>query len=121
MNKRLLGSQAEYLVSKTLVSNGYRVCERNYYSHVGEIDLIAEKNEWLVFIEVKSRHDHDLMAAAESVTWKKQRKIIRTAQYYLLEHKLGSVACRFDVICVTNARAAHPDIHWIKNAFVNGC
>ena len=78
----------------------------------GEIDIIAKDGETLVFCEVKYRSDGAMGSPLEAVDVKKQRTIFRSALYYLSEHGLEDVPCRFDVIGIEGAK-----ITQIRNAF----
>ena len=98
-----------YLIAQGLVKN-----TKNYRCKLGEIDLIMQHQDTLVFVEVRMRSHSQFAQAAESVTPAKQKKIIKTAQYYLQQHQLtDKVNCRFDVIAFGDN--TQPD--WIKDAF----
>jgi len=95
-----LGQSGEELAAKYLELNGYAIIARNYRCRIGEIDIIAHKNEVLTFIEVKTRLTTITGYPAEAVTFTKQQKIRRTAQYYLLQNNLlqNMPVIAFDVI-----------------------
>ena len=96
MNKRQIGSVYELKASDYLTKKGYQIIERNYRCRIGEIDIIAIERDCLCFIEVKYRKNEKTGDPLEAVDKRKQQKIIRTAQYYLLTHsKYQSVKCRF--------------------------
>jgi putative endonuclease len=78
---------------------------------MGEIDLIMTDENCLIFVEVRLRTNPNYGSGAESVTLTKQRKIIRTTQFYLLNHAIGNRDCRFDVISIDDK------IDWIQGAF----
>ena len=108
-----IGDQAETVAEDFLIKNKLKIIEKNYRIKAGEIDLIADDQGVLTFIEVKYRKTSNFGYPYETVTPSKQQKIIRTAEYYLQKHpKLSNKACRFDVISIHN-----DDINWIKNAF----
>ena len=99
MNKRQIGSVYELKASDYLTKKGYQIIERNYRCRIGEIDIIAIERDCLCFIEVKYRKNEKTGDPLEAVDKRKQQKIIRTAQYYLLTHsKYQSVKCRFDAV-----------------------
>jgi len=109
------GRIAEDLARDYLLQQGLRLRARNYRSRMGEIDLIMEDQQHLVFIEVRARRLDSFGDALESVTKAKQQKIMRTAAYYLQYHALSDrVPCRFDVVAV---QGCPPTIHWVPNAF----
>lgn len=112
MNKREVGTFYEQMASEYLNRQGIRIIERNFRCRIGEIDLIGlDKDDTLVFFEVKYRKSNSYQNPLEAVNYNKQRKIIKTAQYYLMIHD-SDKACRFDVVGITGE-----SIEWIKNAF----
>ena len=94
------GKKGEKAAEAYLKKQGYRILKKNYRTKVGEIDLIAEHNNVLVFIEVKSRTDAALEHPFMAVTPRKQKKIARTAQSFLVQNKVGLREIRFDVVSV---------------------
>lgn len=93
-----LGKSAEIAAAAELGRRGYRIVASNYSCRTGEIDLIAEHLDSLVFVEVRCKRTDAFGTPAESVTPAKQRKIIATAQHYLEANKFWDRACRFDVV-----------------------
>ncbi len=83
-NNKSFGLKGEDLASEFLTQNGYDIIEKNFHSRFGEIDLIAIKNNTLVFIEVKTRKSDKFGSPAEAVTPGKLKKITKTAEYYSL-------------------------------------
>lgn len=80
---------------------GYQILEQNFRCRQGEIDIIAEDQGCLVFVEVKYRRDDSCGHPAEAVDRRKQQKLYHTARYYLYRKGYGEdMACRFDVIAV---------------------
>jgi putative endonuclease len=112
-----VGKQGEQFAVDFLKQRGYRILQRNYTQPYGEIDIIAQKNDLLIFIEVKTRTSSQFGSPLEAVTAKKQYQISRVAQTYLLAHKLTDMPARFDVIAVVLAGKKMVDIQLIKNAF----
>lgn len=99
MNKREIGNVGEDAVCAFLQSNGYFVLERNYTVRGGEIDIIAEKNGIIAFVEVKLRKQGAAVSGEEAVTPAKRRHIIQAAERYL--QSLGEEkSARFDVAAV---------------------
>jgi putative endonuclease len=108
------GALAEARAEAFLQQQGLVKCAKNYRCKLGEIDLIMQHDDTLVFIEVRLRTHTGFANAAESVTIRKQQKIIKTAQYYLQQYQLTDKAnCRFDVIAFSDNGAPE----WIKDAF----
>lgn len=93
-----IGQKAEELAARYLEYKGYQILERRYRSRLGEIDLIACKQQVLVFVEVKYRSSLSAGRPAVAVGKAKQRKICRTALYYLRQSRQTDRACRFDVV-----------------------
>jgi putative endonuclease len=110
------GYLAEYKASHYLKKQGLVLLKRNFRSTMGEIDLIMRDRDTLVFIEIKYR-DHALLDAIEAVDLYKQRKIIKTAEYFLKNfYPQGLMAARFDVLVYA---AHYQKIIWIKQAFID--
>lgn len=113
-----IGRKGESIAIEYLENNGYKIINRNYYSRFGEIDIIAKKENYIIFAEVKTRKINTNFNAFEAVDAIKQKKIIKTAMIYLKEKSL-SLQPRFDVIAVlfdTNLKNVK-EINHIKNAF----
>jgi len=109
------GQQGEDIALAFLLKKGFKLIQRNFRSRSGEIDLIMCNDEFLIFVEVRYRSSDRFGGALYSVDKKKQSKLIKCAQQYLLKNptKLGS---RFDVIAISPSLGQH-DIQWIFNAF----
>ena len=90
------GLQGEALVADYLRNNGFQLVAHGYYCRFGEIDLIAWEGNTLCFIEVKTRTNLEMGLPREYVTPAKQKKLRKTALFYLSEKKLDCF-CRFDV------------------------
>ncbi len=113
MNNRALGTEYEEKAANHLIKNGYTILERNFRSKSGEIDIIAQNDGYLCFIEVKYRSSYSKGYPAEAITPNKMRRITRTAMFYMLLHKLPeNTPCRFDAVVILDH-----DITLIKNAF----
>ncbi len=108
----LQGEKSEQQACDYLLKQGLQLIEKNFRSQYGEIDLIMKDVETLVIVEVRYRKSNKYGGALESISRKKQSRIISTTQYYLSTHKVKS-SIRFDVIAMSN----NNDIHWIKDAF----
>jgi len=94
------------------------VLAENYTCAAGEIDLIARQGETLVFVEVKTRTSPAFGAPQLAVHWRKQQQIVKAAQWFLAERRLGDVACRFDVLAVSFPDPEGlPRIEWVRDAF----
>jgi putative endonuclease len=110
---RTLGLKAENLAFNYLKREGLRPVERNFRSRLGEIDLIMQDDDQLVFVEVRYRARSDLMNAGLTVDIHKQRKLIRTAAFFLARCKrFSDSVIRFDVVAINGN-----DVDWIRDAF----
>lgn len=113
MDHLTLGKISEEKAAAFLEKNGLKKITSRFRSRFGEIDLIMEDQDTLVFIEVKFRKTTEHGSGAESVNKLKQNKIVKTALTYLQKEKIfEKKACRFDVIEVSQDK-----LQWIKNAF----
>lgn len=92
------GKAGEDLACQYLKNKGYLIRQTNYKKPTGEIDLILEKNETIIFVEVKFRKNLDYGYPGESVNIGKQKRILKTALWYIKEKKLDNYGFRFDVI-----------------------
>lgn len=96
------GAAGEVLAARFLRKNGYRLLASNYRCRFGEIDIIASDDEYIAFVEVKTRAPDALYAPREAVTAVKQERIRKTALLYLQQYPT-QLQPRFDVIEVTMA------------------
>ncbi len=109
------GNMGEKIAAKYLEERGYNISGRNYHSRYGEIDIIAEKGEYIVFVEVKARSQNFAGLAREAVDLRKQKKIIKTALMYLSQSEKKAQP-RFDVVEV-NQIGREYSVNHIENAF----
>jgi len=119
MNIGERGKFGEDKATEYLRKKGYRIVRRNYSCRMGEIDIIAENDEYLVFVEVKLRKNDKYGEAREFVNYSKQQKIIRTASLYLSQHETEKQP-RFDVIEVyaPGGLFSPVRINHLENAFM---
>ena len=114
-----LGAWGEEKAARFLTEQGYTVLARNFHSRYGEIDLIAEDGEFLVFVEVKLRASVSHGLPEETVTPRKQEKLRLTAETYLQTHETDKQP-RFDVVALyaRDGMETQPlPVRHIKNAF----
>jgi len=111
------GKQAEARACEYLQARGLTLVERNYLCKRGEIDLIMQDKHSTVFVEVRYRRNDHFGSSAESVDWRKQAKLLATAEHYLQQHpKAAQSVCRFDVVALTTENGQQT-IDWIIDAF----
>ena len=120
MNLGEIGKTAEDKTASFLRKNGFKVIKRNYYCRFGEIDIIAEKGGYIVFVEVKARKENSLLSPLEAVDNRKIKKIKLTANSYIAKSGC-TLNPRFDIAQVTvkykeNGDAAY-SLHYLENAF----
>lgn len=101
------------------MAQGLQLVAKNHHCRFGEIDLVMQDGQTLVFVEVRVRNSTKFGSAIDSVTASKQKKLIAAAQHFLSQHpKHRHQACRFDVVGI---HPSHPEpsqrIDWLKNAF----
>jgi len=116
-HRQQLGLVGEDLAARELTSRGYAILERRYRTRFGEIDIVAEDGETLVFVEVRARATAEFGRAAESVTDAKKRKVTAMAVDYLARHHVTNRPCRFDVVAIDAALSEQPEITVFPAAF----
>ena len=98
MNKRKFGIIGEKIAQKYLKNNGYKIIENNYYTRNCEIDIIANKEKYIVFVEVKTRTNEKYGKPSEAVNKTKKLHMRRSAAIFLRENNFSKFIIRFDVI-----------------------
>lgn len=119
-----IGQHAETACCQYLQEQGLTLLDKNYRGKRGEIDIIMQDSDVLVFIEVRFRKNNHYGGALASITPKKQQRILATAEQYL-QHETNIKNGRIDVVAMTkkpqNTLSSHLDknydFEWIKNAF----
>lgn len=110
------GKTGERAVAAYLEKRGYTLLEMNFRSRFGEVDVIAENDRFIVFVEVKTRDVAAIAHPFAAITRGKQQKIIRTVRYYLLIHPT-KLQPRFDAAAVFTENGRVKDIEYLENAF----
>jgi len=98
--RRKLGDFAERIAAEHLVSKGYRIRETNHRTRFGETDIIAQKDDTLVFVEVRCRKGNRMGTAAESLSLSKQRRLVNLAEAYGLGDESLPQGRRIDLVAV---------------------
>ena len=98
--RQKVGQQGEQVAADYLIAQGYEILDRNYHSRFGEVDLVAEKDECIVFVEVKTRTNDRFGLPEESVTPEKLAKIYDTALLWLQDHPDKPDDWRVDAVAV---------------------
>ena len=112
------GIYGENLATEALASRGYAITERRYRTRYGEIDIVAWDGPTIVFVEVRFKSAGEFGTAADSVTLRKQRKVIRMAVEYLTMRGLyDRCPVRFDVVAIDEQPSGEPRITLYRDAF----
>lgn len=111
------GPQGENIAVSFLKSQGFTILARNYRQRFGELDIVAEDGDVLVFVEVKTRKSNRFGSPFEAVDIRKQMKLSKMAQHYISRNNLEDREARFDVVAVLLAPRAKPEVEYIPNAF----
>ena len=115
--RKAVGQEGESAAERYLQHKGYRIVARNLRSSVGELDLVAEDGQVLVFVEVKARRTDAFGGAIHAVHQRKQEKLIQLATLYLARHHIKDRLCRFDVVLLQGVGTVPTRIEHIQNAF----
>jgi len=116
MNRKAIGDRAEQLACDYLQRRGLQLLQRNFRCRGGEIDLIMQHHDSLVFVEVRYRRRTAWGRAAETVSSDKQSRLIRCAQHYINRYRQWNTAARFDVVSIEGEPGAI-QLEWISDAF----
>lgn len=116
LHKKEIGKAGEDKAAEYLKENGYKIIERNWHTRFGEIDIIAQKNDIIVFVEVKTLPNGDAETLERVLGKHKQKKILETAKCFLNKYRQYSNSIiRFDVLVVD--MPGFPLVYHIENAF----
>lgn len=113
MAEALSGAQAEEFACAHLERAGLKLLARNFRCPQGEIDLVMDDRDTLVFVEVRYRHSNAFGSPAETVGRHKQARLRAAAGHYLVKHAVDRI-CRFDVVAVSSSE---PRVEWLRDAF----
>lgn len=114
-SKNTLGEQGESIATMRLQQHGYKIIEKNWRFKHKEVDIIAQKDGKIVFIEVKTRSNTYFELPSEAVTLKKQRLLIEAANQYLIKNQI-ELESRFDVVSVI-IKNGKEEMEIMENAF----
>ena len=112
-----LGNRGEELARRMLVEKGYLILDTNYRCRWGEMDIIAQQGDQLVFVEVRTRSSARYGTPEESITEAKKRRLLATAQDYLQSLEDSGVGWRIDLVSVRmGSRSEAPRIDHLEHA-----
>lgn len=114
--RKRTGRRGENIAAAYLTAKGYRIVERNWRCTTGELDIIAEKDNTLVFVEVRTRASRRFGTPEESITSAKQQRLIDLAQAYLQEKRPPHPRWRIDVAAVFLQAGRPPLVNHLENA-----
>lgn len=115
-NRKKTGNAGENQAAEYLLNNGYQLVERNFRTNQGEIDIIVEKENFIVFVEVKTLPKGNLGFLSHVLDSRKQKRIIKTAKRFLaINRQYSNSYIRFDVIVLD--MPGLPQVYHIENAF----
>jgi putative endonuclease len=100
ISRRELGASGERIAREYLKAHHYKILEANFRCPLGEIDIVAQKDEWLVFVEVRTKSSSAFGTPEESLTKAKKDKLVNLALSYLQTHECLSPLWRIDVVAV---------------------
>ena len=114
------GQASELQAEQFLVAKGYRILDRNVRTFLGELDLVAEDQGVVVFVEVKGRTTEAFGGALLAVDHRKRVKLTKLAAQYLAQRHWSDKECRFDVVLVQGKSSDQGRIEHLQNAFDGG-
>jgi putative endonuclease len=117
-NKKEFGGAGEELAGRYLEEHGFRIIEKNYRYGKGEIDIVAREDDYLVFVEVKTRHSLNFGEPEYAISRGKLNQIKKIASAYLWEKEIEDQDCRIDVVTILFQGKESPQINHIRNAFM---
>ena len=114
------GQASEMQAEQFLLAKGYRILDRNVRTPLGELDLVAEDQGVVVFVEVKGRTTEAFGGALLAVNHRKRVKLTKLAAQYLAQRHWSDKECRFDVVLVQGKSSDQGRIEHLQNAFDGG-
>jgi len=117
--KKDLGDVGEKIAEKYLRDKGYKILDKNFrYSRLGELDIIAQRGNDIIFCEVKTRlkTGPSEFLPEDNITLEKQKKLIKLSQIYLSKNKLMDNSWQIDILAIETYRNGSFDIRHIENA-----
>ncbi|MDP6183314.1 MAG: YraN family protein [Gammaproteobacteria bacterium] len=112
-----IGAEFEKSAESYLNGQGLRTITRNYRCRLGEIDLIMDDGDFVIFVEVRYRYNHSYGNPLETITSAKQKRIIgATTRFLSCNPELQNRPCRFDAVGISD-NDGHPEYDWVKDAF----
>lgn len=120
LSNKELGRVGENVGARFLTSRGYTILQRNWRCEAGEVDIIVQDENYLVFVEVKTRRSNELGFPAEAVTPERRLRYEKIASHYLRSFDLDSMPIRFDILAVEVSQNNRAYIRHYLGAFAGG-
>ncbi|MBE6048669.1 MAG: YraN family protein [Clostridium sp.] len=115
---RNIGTYGEDIACKFLLKKNHKIITKNFRAKHGEVDIISQIDNIIVFTEVKSRYSKDFGSPCQAVTFSKKNTIRNVASYFLYKQKIQNINIRFDVIeVIFNYYNNNYNINHLENAF----
>ena len=115
--KKQLGNQGEDIAATFLTNKGYSIIKRNFkLGKSGEIDIIAQSNNIIIFVEVKTRTNYKFGNPLEQISLRKRNNWKKTAEEFMFNNNILNQECRLDLITIDMEGKEHKITH-IENAF----
>ena len=95
-----VGAWGEETATRYLEDKGYKIVARHFTHRIGELDIVAAKNQRIIFVEVKTRTNNRFGAPEDAIGWSKQEKLRRVSDVYMLKHHLYNVPRQIDSVAV---------------------
>jgi putative endonuclease len=99
-NNVRVGRHGETIAKQFLEAHGYTIRDQNWRCAHGEVDLIAQRQDVIIFVEVKARTSANFGSPEEAVTPAKQQRLLGLAQHYIAQHTLSDAPWRVDVVAI---------------------
>lgn len=117
-SNRQIGQTYEALAAQYLTQQGLIILDRNAHQRIGELDLVCQQGQTLIFVEVKYRRTHQYGSAIQAISRQKQQRWWQAAQSWLQQHnwKEDHWDCRFDLIAIDGTP---PQITWLPNVLLD--
>jgi putative endonuclease len=116
-----VGHDAEELAARVIRRKGYRILCRNRANRFGELDIVAQDGDTIVFVEVRARGAGSPIGARDTLTRHKRQALARAAELFLRAHDMQGRRCRFDLVAVSHSNTQPaPDVEHIVDAMGDG-
>jgi putative endonuclease len=114
-HNQVLGRWGEDVAVGYLKNNAYKILARNYRTRHGEIDIVAEKEGAIIFVEVKLRSSIEFGFPEDAVTPRKQAHLLQAAEKYFIDHPDSPETWQFDIVAITRHPGSEPAIEYFEN------